>query len=88
MKTTWIIVIAFCTFMFGFALGTGIGMQKGQYMLFEGMGIALDDANINLTIDINETSMIDRVTENFMPLINETMRDFANSEKKEKELGE
>jgi hypothetical protein len=77
MKLNWWMVGILLAFVFGMAIGTGLGMQKGQYMLFEGLDGMFEGAEIN--IDLNETIMVDRMTENFMPLVNETLRDFALS---------
>lgn len=66
----WMVGIAFA-FILGFAMGTGVGMQKGQYMLFEGLDGIFEGAEIN--IDLNETIMVDRMTENLIPLFNETL---------------
>ena len=73
----WIVGIAFA-FLLGMSIGTGLGMQKGQYMLMEGLYGIFDGAEIN--IDLNETQIVDGITENFMPLISETIKDFVNSE--------
>lgn len=77
MNKYWIYVMIAFAFLLGLAMGTGLGMQKGQYMLMEGLDGIFDGAEIN--IDLNETIIVDRMTENFMPMINETLREFVSS---------
>jgi len=71
MKTNWVIVIGLCCFLLGLAIGTGLGMQKGQYMLFEGLGKALDGAEVNVQIDLNETQLVNEMNETFTPILKE-----------------
>lgn len=78
MKTTWIIVIALCTFLLGFSLGVGIGMQKGQYMLFEGLNIALDGAEINTEINLNETKLVDEFNRTIIQELKPLLREGLN----------
>lgn len=85
MKNKWIywqwIIGILLAFLLGLTMGTGLGMQKGQYMLFEGLDNIFDGAQIN--IDLNETLMIDRATENMMPIINETLHHCEESQNQE-----
>ena len=65
--------IILSVFLLGFAIGTGVGMQKGQYMLFEGLDGIFDGAEIN--IDINETEMINGITDFYKPYFEEMFND-------------
>lgn len=59
-KVNWLIVM-FIVFVFGVGIicGIGLGIRAGQMILFEGMGVALADSNINITINLNETKLIE-----------------------------
>ena len=63
----------------GIVGGIAIGIQTGQMMLFEGMGIALKDSNINITIDINETMLIEGAREIaeevLVPVLNQSLNE-------------
>lgn len=67
MKTIWIVIIGMSCFLLGLALGTGLGMQKGQYMVFEGLNIALADSNIDLQINFNETKFVEEFNKTIIP---------------------
>lgn len=57
IRISWLLLIIILSLLLGFTIGIGIGIQEGQYMLFEGLNTALKGANINLTININETQL-------------------------------
>ncbi len=74
----WLKVLIPIFFMLiGIVGGIGIGIKVGQMMLFEGMGIALADTNINITIDINETKIIEgarKIAEEVLvPVLNQSI---------------
>lgn len=71
MKFNWWIVGILLAFILGMAIGTGLGMQKGQYMLFEGLDGIFDGAEIN--IDLNETIIVEKSMEALKPYIEESM---------------
>ena len=70
-----IIMIILLIFVTGFVFGIIFGIQAGQMMIFEGFGIALQGSNINLTIDVNETAIVDRVNETIIPQLIKVMGD-------------
>lgn len=73
MKINWWMVGIALAFVLGMAIGTGLGMQKGQYMLFEGLDGIFDGAEIN--IDLNETQLVEGMKEVFVPIFNETLQE-------------
>ena len=50
-------------FLVGMIAGIALGIKAGQMILFEGLGVTLADSNINVTIDLNETIIIEGVRE-------------------------
>lgn len=73
MNKYWIAVIVLVSFLWGLSLGTELGIQKGQYMLFEGLDGIFNGAEIN--IDLNETEMVRSFTDEFMPIFNQTLQE-------------
>ena len=67
------IVLLLISFLIGLAVGTPLGMQKGQYMLFEGLNKAFDGANVEVNIDLNETQIVEETMEFIIPLLNQTI---------------
>lgn len=63
-------------FIVGMFVGIIIGFDRGQYILFEGMDGIFRDANINITIDINETHLV----EAFIPIFNQTIQESMKNE--------
>ena len=66
----WVVICVACL-MVGTICGISIGIQKGQYMLFEGLAIGLKDSNINVTIDLNETQIIEGVNSTIREIVGE-----------------
>jgi len=54
-------------FLIGIIIGMILGIIKGQEILFEGVGIALSGSNTNITIDINETQLINELNKTIVP---------------------
>lgn len=71
------LAILFIVLLIGFFAGFSVGIKTGQMVLFEGMGIALADSNINVTIDINETTIIEgarKIAEEVLvPVLNQSL---------------
>ena len=78
-KIIIIALIGFLIFLIGIIIGISIGIQKGQYMLFEGMNEALSGANVNVEIDLNETLLIDGLMEILIPVTNQTINKTAQN---------
>ena len=53
------LAILFIMVLIGFFAGLSVGIKTGQMMLFDGMGVALADSNINVTIDLTETTIVE-----------------------------
>ena len=70
MKSNWWIVICLVCFLLGLTIGTGLGMQKGQYILFEGLNKAFDGAEVNVEINLNETKIIEGFNKTIVPELN------------------
>jgi diacylglycerol kinase len=77
LKSVLFIIIVLFAFVVGAVAGVvagiSLGIKAGQMILFEGLNTALEGSNINFTIDINETAMVDRVTHNLEPFLNKTV---------------
>jgi len=68
----WIMICVVCL-LIGLIGGTALGMQKGQYMLFEGLNKAFDGAEVNVEINLNETQIVEGMKEIIIPLLNQTI---------------
>jgi hypothetical protein len=67
INNTLFIGIVILSLLVGCVTGTIIGIQAGQNMLFEGMAIALSGSNTNITIDINETELVNQANKTLIP---------------------
>ena len=52
-----------------FSMGMVVGMGFQQRIMLIGLGEALSYSNIGINVDINETLITDRVTENMQPIL-------------------
>ncbi|KKM88828.1 hypothetical protein LCGC14_1254840 [marine sediment metagenome] len=84
MKINNILFIGLVLFFFGVGIFVGIplGMKAGQMILFEGINIGLKDSNIDITIDVNESTLVNEVNKTIVPYFIEEIR------KSEKEVQE
>ena len=73
MNTKLWIGIVIIAFGIGIIAGIPLGMQKGQYMLFEGLNTALEGSNINFTINLNETKLVEEFNKQIVPDMIEKM---------------
>ncbi len=59
----------------GFFAGLTVGIKVGQMILFEGVNLMFKDSNINVTIDINETTLVNEVNKTIVPYMMEEFRE-------------
>ncbi len=82
-KVDWLFFgILMLIFISGFFMGMALGIKAGQMILFEGINIGLKDSNINITIDVNETALVNEVNKTIVPYFTE---EILKSEKEVRE---
>ena len=82
-KINWLFFgILMLIFISGFFMGMALGIKAGQMILFEGINIGLKDSNIEVTIDVNETTLVNEVNKTIVPYLIETIQK-ENTELKE-----
>ena len=69
MKTSLLIMILALSIMFGFMIGLCAGIETGERKAFEKLGIMFEGSIINIEVDINETLLVDRTTENMKEIM-------------------
>ena len=75
IKTDWLLFgIIMLVLLLGFFAGLTVGIKVGQMILFEGAKLMFKDSNINVTIDVNETTLINEVNKIIVPYLTETMQ--------------
>ncbi len=60
--------------------GIAIGMEIEQILIIKGATYFLSGSNVNVTIDINETALVDRINETIVPQIKDYYGDSASME--------
>ncbi len=72
-RKIWILVgLAIILFLIGIINGILIGIDYTITKSAEAIGIITQGAIINVSIDINETQMVDRAYENLKPYLNQS----------------
>jgi len=74
-NTKIFLAIIILALMMGFILGLSAGIKVGERQVFENFAIALNGAELNVEIDLNETELVDRFKEAFIPLLNQTLQE-------------
>jgi len=75
-KLKGVILLLIIGVLVGLLGGIPIGMILQQMLLIDGaigIGESLEGTTFNVEVDINETQMVDRITKNFLPLLNNTL---------------
>ena len=69
INTKLFILIIVVIFLIGIVVGGLLGILRGQMLLFEGIATITSHSNINFTIAINETNMINEMNKTIFPHI-------------------
>ena len=75
MNNKLLFLILIVTLMVGFILGLTAGIKVGERQVFENFAIALNGAELNVEIDLNETQIVEGFKDWMLPLFNETLRE-------------
>jgi hypothetical protein len=59
--------IVILSLLVGCVVGNILGIQAGQRMLFEGVAIAMSGSNTNITINLNETELVNQINKTIVP---------------------
>ncbi len=79
-KINWLLFgVIMLVFLSGLFAGLTVGIKVGQMILFEGANLLFKDSNINVTIDINETTLVDEVNKTIVPYM---IKEFREAEEK------
>ncbi|KKN17007.1 hypothetical protein LCGC14_0970150 [marine sediment metagenome] len=74
MKMNWLLFgVMMLVLLSGFFAGMTIGIKVGQMIIFEGANLMFKDSNINITIDVNETTLVNEVNKTIVPYLKEGM---------------
>lgn len=76
-KLNWVtysnVLFYLIIFSLGMLIGVFMGEQAGEYKAFEKMAIVMNGANINMTINLNETKLVDLAKVQFKDTLEESL---------------
>ena len=81
-KLWFVLAIAGITFIGGIIIGIVIQQMVFKVIAVE-IGESLEGTTFNIEVDLNETILVDRFAEVFIPIFNETMQENTQLNKQE-----